>query len=304
LVIGADICLLLEGTYPFVRGGVSAWVHQLIGGLPNLTFALVFVGGRRADYAERKYELPSNVTHLESHYLEDATKNRTPRRLSLPLRKLDDACALHTYLKARGGAAPGVGEDMASLERAVDAMLTTLEQPNGLDLDDFLFGSGSWEFIRSSHLQGESSAPFVDYFWTLRLMHGPIFQLARIAGQVPPARAYHSVSTGYAGLLGAFLERRRKRPLILSEHGIYTKERRIDLNQAEWLDQLRPGRGDLADGSASIRRLWIRYFEGLGRLTYRSANPIISLYEGNRERQLQDGADAERTRIIVNGIQL
>jgi glycosyltransferase involved in cell wall biosynthesis len=68
------------------------------------------------------------------------------------------------------------------------------------------------------------------------------------------------------------------------------------------LDQLRPGRGDFADGSASIRRLWIRYFEGLGRLTYRSANPIISLYEGNRERQLQDGAHAERTRIIVNGI--
>src|SRR5690348_5925935 len=35
----ADVCLLLEGTYPFVRGGVSAWVHQFIGGLPELSFS-------------------------------------------------------------------------------------------------------------------------------------------------------------------------------------------------------------------------------------------------------------------------
>lgn len=29
----ADVTLLLEGTYPMVRGGVSAWVDQLIRGL-------------------------------------------------------------------------------------------------------------------------------------------------------------------------------------------------------------------------------------------------------------------------------
>ena len=45
----ADVCLLLEGTYPFVRGGVSAWVHQIISGLPELSFSLVFVGSRRDD---------------------------------------------------------------------------------------------------------------------------------------------------------------------------------------------------------------------------------------------------------------
>ena len=26
----ADVCLILEGTYPFVLGGVSSWVHDLI----------------------------------------------------------------------------------------------------------------------------------------------------------------------------------------------------------------------------------------------------------------------------------
>lgn len=38
----ADVGLLLEGTYPYVSGGVSSWVHQIINGFPDLTFALLF----------------------------------------------------------------------------------------------------------------------------------------------------------------------------------------------------------------------------------------------------------------------
>jgi hypothetical protein len=44
---GADVALVLEGTYPYVRGGVSSWVHHLIRGLPELSFSIVFIGGAR-----------------------------------------------------------------------------------------------------------------------------------------------------------------------------------------------------------------------------------------------------------------
>jgi glycosyltransferase involved in cell wall biosynthesis len=50
--------------------------------------------------------------------------------------------------------------------------------------------------------------------------------------------------------------------------------------------------------------LWIRFFEGLGRVIYSSADSIIALYERNRQRQITDGADADRTRVIPNGIDL
>jgi glycosyltransferase involved in cell wall biosynthesis len=143
----------------------------------------------------------------------------------------------------------------------------------------------------------------LDYFWTLRLLHAPLFRLATIAADAPEARAYHAISTGYAGFLGAMLERRRGRPLILCEHGIYTKERRIDLNQSEWFD---PKEGEWGAGEprSELRDLWVRYFESLGRLTYRSANPIIALSEANRQRQIADGAAATRTRVISNGIDI
>jgi glycosyltransferase involved in cell wall biosynthesis len=298
----ADVCLLLEGTYPFVRGGVSAWVHQIIGGLPELSFSLVFVGSRRADYSEAKYRLPSNVVHLETHYLEDAYAGYTPARLRVSERRLEPIVAMHDHLTSLASKCPMSSAERSRLERATDAVLATVETPDGISATEFLFGTGSWDIIRRRHFEGEPEASFIDYFWTLRIVHGPMFQLARLARNIPPARAYHAVSTGYAGLLGAYLERQRRRPFILTEHGIYTKERRIDLNQAEWLDNLGPPGGKRAEAGTPLRKLWIRCFESLGRLAYRSADPIISLYAGNRARQIDDGAAPERTRIIVNGI--
>ena len=49
----ADIAFLLEGTYPYIRGGVSSWVHQIIRGLPELTFSIAFLGDTGAYFTGR-----------------------------------------------------------------------------------------------------------------------------------------------------------------------------------------------------------------------------------------------------------
>ena len=36
----ADVCLILEGTYPYVTGGVSGWAHGLIKEQSHLSFHL------------------------------------------------------------------------------------------------------------------------------------------------------------------------------------------------------------------------------------------------------------------------
>jgi hypothetical protein len=96
----ADIALLLEGTYPFVRGGVSSWVHQIITGLPQVKFSLIFVGGRREDYGDIRYELPKNVVHLEKHYLEDAWKQTKATRSSKARpNHFEQSAQLHDFLK-------------------------------------------------------------------------------------------------------------------------------------------------------------------------------------------------------------
>src|SRR5688500_378330 len=48
--------------------------------------------------------------------------------------------------------------------------------------------------------------------------------------------------------------------------------------------------------------MWMRFFEGIGKICYDAADSIIALYEGNRLRQIEDGADPARTSNIPNGI--
>jgi glycosyltransferase involved in cell wall biosynthesis len=116
--------------------------------------------------------------------------------------------------------------------------------------------------------------------------------------------AFHTVSTGYAGFLGALLANTRGLPLILSEHGIYTKERKIDLFQSEWIKDNRGVFEKDASQVSYFRDLWIRFFEALGRMCYEAADRIVALYETNRLRQVTDGAEPARTMNIPNGVDL
>jgi glycosyltransferase involved in cell wall biosynthesis len=291
----ADVAMLLEGTYPYVGGGVSSWVHQIIRGMPELTFGLVFLGGSRELYGKMKYELPQNVVHLETHYLMEAWQEgkATARRgQAVPF---DDNQRLHDWFRRPTGPPPD-----NLLERVMHAFGT----PQGITREDFLYSKEAWERIRQSYNAYCTDPSFVDYFWTVRTMHAPLFMLAAIARTLPRFRVFHSISTGYAGFLGAMLRLLRNRAFILSEHGIYTKERKIDLAHAEWIKDAREAFGGSLESDVSyMRRLWIRFFEGIGRVTYAAADPIVALYEGNRRRQVTDGAEDRRT-IVPNGIDL
>ncbi|WP_090685916.1 GT4 family glycosyltransferase PelF [Paraburkholderia phenazinium] len=291
----ADVCLLLEGTFPFVRGGVSSWVNEMLRAYPEKRFAIVFIGSREEDYNGAAYALPDNVVHLETHYLYEAAPadSRRPRELEGDAAAFARSAELHAALRDTRGA--DVGALMAE-------MVPTLGEQGTLNEAQFLASRQSWEFIVQQYERYCTDPSFTDYFWTVRIMHKPLWQLANVAEKLIPARVYHTVSTGYAGFLGALLHYRTGRPLLISEHGIYTKERKIDLLQSQWI---RDNRGAFERDISRIsyfRELWVRFFEAIGKLAYDAADEIVALYEANRQRQVADGAAAERTRSIPNGV--
>ena len=293
----ADIVLLLEGTFPYVSGGVSSWVNQIIRAYPDYTFAIVFLGSRREDYGKPKYELPANVVHVEEYFLyDDLTSPGEPTARAGDPEAFRLSAELHEKFKQLNS----TDEALKSFRDVARAML-----PGGkLTLDDFLHSEESWEIICDRYRRFCTDPSFVDYFWTVRIMHQPLWLLARIAQNLIPVRALHAVSTGYAGFLGALLHQARGVPLILSEHGIYTKERKIDLFKSEWIrDNRNVFQRDPTELSY-FRKMWMGFFEWMGRFCYDAADPIIALYEANRLRQVADGADAARTFNIPNGISL
>ncbi|MDX9944820.1 MAG: GT4 family glycosyltransferase PelF, partial [Azonexus sp.] len=292
----ADIALLLEGTFPYISGGVSSWVNQIIRAYPEYRFAIIFLGSRREDYGEPKYALPDNVVHLEVHYIyETDLSNVEPRTMPGDIKAIELSARMHDSFM------PGQMENALVHFRDVAREI----MPGGsLKLEHFLHSRKSWDVICERYRKFCSDPSFVDYFWTVRIMHMPLWKLAEVAQNMPRVKALHAVSTGYAGFLGALAHQSRKIPLILSEHGIYTKERKIDLFKSEWIrDNRNVFQRDPTELSY-YRQMWIQFFEWLGRFCYDAADPIIALYEANRLRQVSDGAAAERTFNIPNGISL
>jgi len=180
--------------------------------------------------------------------------------------------------------------------------LASLLNDGHIDQLQFLYSKSAWSFITECYHQYCTDPSFVDYFWTVRAMHQPIWRLQRIARNMIPVSFYHTASTGYAGLLGALLKQHHQRPLLLSEHGIYTKERKIDLLQGDWLVDNRDVFHMDPTEVSYFRDLWIRFFGALGKTCYDAADQIVALFETNRQRQIKDGAEASRTVNIPNGI--
>ncbi len=286
--------LLLEGTFPFVSGGVSSWVNQIIRGFPELRFGAVFLGSRPQDYGEMRYALPDNLVHLETAYLYEDRLNPSVA----PAQANPQGMALMKDVHARFEA------DMQTPDCAhMFAALMNEAGPDGkLSHESFLYSQESWNYIKESYRRRSTDPSFVDYFWTIRTIHTPFWRMREVALRCPRARIYHAISTGYAGILGVLLKHRNKRPFMLSEHGIYVKERKIDLYQAQWLKDNRSVFEKDPSRVSYFRQLWIRFFEHLGYVTYQAADDIIALYEANRQRQLQDGAPEERTTNVPNGI--
>ncbi len=290
----ADICMMLEGTYPFVRGGVSSWVHQIISGMPEYTFYLVFIGGRKSAYKKMAYTLPENVVGMEMHYVLPDEKNLSKK---MPKKSTNKDFGLwKKVIEAFDNPKEPIPHDV--LKRFAVAIGT-----DPYAVNDFLYSRDSWDVLTSRYEAVDAEGSFVDYFWTYRTIYQPIIELCKIATHLPHARCYHSISTGYAGFLGALAHAANDVPFLLTEHGIYTKERKIDLSLATWIKSKTDALDiSMHSGMDLIRKIWINFFIQLGKSAYQEAYRITSLFEGNRLRQIRDGAPEEKTVVVVNGI--
>ena len=103
----------------------------------------------------------------------------TPSKLVLETKGVPSIAEASALVAAGRQACPIA--KLRQLSASVDALLLALQSKQGISLQDFLSSPSAWEQIREAHVSGDSGASFVDYFWTVRLMHGPLFQLGEKA---------------------------------------------------------------------------------------------------------------------------
>lgn len=293
--MNADVCIITEGTYPYVMGGVSTWIAQILDSMPQLRFSILHVGASRHQTREVRYKLPPNLVSVHDEFLFDYPTPRKGRE-ALDREVLSDAdkeAILKFYVELTDGRTTDT-DDISRIVRSF---------PTEADFIEVMAHSASiWDVI--TRLYRRAAPPglsFLDFFWTIRALFMPVLNVMRMT--IPKARLYHAACTGYAGLLGARASRETGRPYLLTEHGIYSRERRIELSRIEWLSSSGAARFLQLERSRNwFREWWILLFQSLSRTAYTHTSRIVSLYPGNREAQIREGAAGERIDVIPNGI--
>lgn len=268
------ICLLAEGCYPYVAGGVSSWIQMLVTGMPEHEFEIFAIGAEEKQRGQYKYTLPGNITAVHEYFLDSFYEegDRSGRVELTP-------AARQAFIDLL------VGNPVAW-----DAIFDQFGKDSPFRANDFLCSPAFMEIVMEvGNMPRYQHTPFIEVFWTIRSMLLPMLNLLRC--DIPEADIYHSVSTGYAGLVASVFRYRTGKPFILTEHGIYSREREEEILKAAWVNTL-------------FKQTWIDFFAAMCRGGYTHADRVISLFHGARYTQIQLGAPEEKCSVIPNGINM
>jgi polysaccharide biosynthesis protein PelF len=291
----ADVCLVLEGTYPYVSGGVSTWVHQIISAMPELRFSIFHLGANRESCREKKYQLPANITGLTDVFLFEPANSLVSLRGLAP----SNWSAFHEAAEKLADELPKGDERDFEL---LSTLMRHIAESGHIPFETFWQDRKTWRVIRAIYERHSSGQPFIDYYWTACFLVQPMWALARAMSRMPAAWLYHTACTGYAGLAAAIGAAQHHAPMLVTEHGIYLRERITDICKSSWIPERQKLLPQLHDPLSPLRRLWIGFFDVLGRVCYLKSSAIVSLFEKNAVAQRHFGADPARITIIPNGI--
>lgn len=266
------ICIIVEGCYPYVVGGVSEWVHGLIHSYPEQEFIILAIVADRSMRGKYVYKLPENVSEVHELYLNDSDwDSRRNRKARMSREEYQALVNLMLGQKTKW------------------ELLFDYFQKTGVSLNDILMGEDFLNAVTEYYCLQYSQIVFVDFLWMMRSIYLPLFTVLKT--EIPKADVYHCTATGYGGVLGSMAKHIHGGRLLISEHGVYTREREEELIKAKWVQGI-------------YKNIWIEQFKKMSLLAYDRADLVIGLYKHAKELQLELGCPEEKHRIVPNGIRV
>lgn len=279
----ADVCLIIEGGYPYVLGGVATWADALMRASPQLEFHVVAIAISRQP-RRQIFVLPENVVGVTDVLIDVCPRGRIPAR--------GDAAQVKRLLQL-------LEEALTTGSESTFRELVEQVRRSGFGKAALLDSREAWIAVEAAYSRLLPNGPLLDFFWSWRFLVCSV--LAVIHSELPDARVYHAVATGFSGVVGSYAKVAADKPFLVTEHGIYTNERRIELATADWLFDSGAG-GYVTAAPIELRTIWSNAFQCFSRITYAAADVITTQYRANQAFQRFDGAPDHKLRIIPNGI--
>lgn len=291
-----DVAIVMESTYPYLKGGVSAVVHDIVTGNPDLSYGIIHIAWDSSQPMEDLYGMPENVKWVRVIFLsmqehrhdfmsvrpKDLNMN-SAQRARLSNRLFDALYALSEH------------RDTEPLWELIDEGLNerTREYPLWAIL-------GSQEFMHAlTERMPQLGMSLSESFWTLR----GFFSLAyAVLGEtMPKARVYHAHTTGYAALLGAAAARDHGTSFLLTEHNLYVRDTvntLLDRNMALSITSQDYRTFDVSPE----HRAWMAWWIEMGHFCYPSAEVVTYLYPTAITEAAELGADIDKSVVLPNGM--
>lgn len=288
-----DVLMILEGTYPFNGGGVSTWAHMLCTKVRNADFSLYSIN---ADYEVKPKYDTGGIKNLVQLPMWAALE---PKEL------LSYGKKYHKFISRKEKRDE---EDIreifvplfARLVRNIYAEVSDVEE-----LDDLLFDM--WKFFQKHDYKktmrsevvwqafcyhvgenlssGQNGATLYDLTVAMRWVYRFLMPLSI---DVPKADITHLTLAGFPVIPALVLKYKYGTPMVVTEHGVFIRERLIAINNSEF--------------SFFLKKMLIRFSECITELVYYKADKIVSVNKFNMTWEKLYGANPGKIEVVYNGI--
>ena len=261
-----EVCIISENAYPTSKGGVSEWCHSLISGMRDIRFNIFSIS---AD-AGLRYILPENVNevvieYLHAPYFEEGISDES------------HAEALIKELKSALFGEPFNCEEILGLLKKYK-----------FKAEELLDSDTNWNSAVTYYKENFPGKAFAPFYLSWASLFYLLYKTLETVSKVPKSDIYHALNAGYAGLLGCLSKLNTGGVLIVTEHGLYLKEREFELENSEiplWL-----------------HGMYEKFFKSLVRTSYKYSKIVTSVCQDHTRFQREIEPHLKKIRVIYNGI--
>lgn len=278
------LTLVTEGGYPFAGGGVSAWCDQLIRALPDADVEVVALTG--SGPGQPVFELPENVQRVTTVGLWAHRSPGRPPRGRARARFADAYAALLSSVLGPVTSVPDVADALGALfdyaqEHDLTAALST-DRAVALLADTWRAWPPGFDDPRVDRrtppLLGDAALVTTWVEHMLRPFSAPVAR----------GRIVHCASNGLAGLVGLAAAWSRGTPIVLSEHGVYLRERYLAHGDTPY--------------SWAVKSALLRLTKAITDTVYAHADVVVPGNFYNRRWQERGGVASPSIHTVYNGV--
>jgi len=286
--------LISEGTYPFYGGGVSTWSHMLCQKLRGVNWFLYSINAGYED--QPLFDLTENVKEV----------------IQLPIWAPDEP---QDYKSFVGDYTRVVDRKLLTTKENVESAFVPIfrdllkvvydEEARGEEIDRVFYAL--WQYFQIYDYKETFQQECVwKLFQTEAILHNrhdgikaTLFDLTvalrwfyrflmPFALSVKKVDLCHITSSGFPLIPALTLKYQYDVPLLMTEHGVYARERLLYINRSDY--------------SYFIKDFLINLTETVTTLSYYKADKIASVNQFNTVWEKLYGADENKINVIYNGV--